>query len=986
MKNMLLLNTFRSIKTTFSRFLAIMSIIAISCGFFAGLKVSGSDLLISAQDYYDKQDLADFRLVSTLGFTDDDLAAVREADGVNAAEAGYSADLFMQMPSGKMLNVKTLSIDTDAFSSGEMLSRPYISEGRLPEAAGECLADNSMRSGSYLDIGDKIILSSPEDSPIEDIISTAEYTVVGLVSSPMYISFERGSTNIGNGTVNAFIYIPEEDYTYEYYTDIYLTAKDTAGLDFWSDKYEAVSDSLKTSLEALADERIDVRVSDIYAEAQPDIDDAQQKINDAKQEYNDNLKKLDETKSPFEALKSAADGVDKILDDFSDTYIPTAVRNVDPVLPAELEESMRGIETAFTKFGIDMPIYNMLLSYVTQDPSDSVHKEASRKTIETYLSSVRKQIAEADSEITDGYKKLADAKEEIDSAEQELADSKAELDETAENAKWYVWNRNDAFPYFVNFETDCGRVNAIANVFPIFFVLVAALVCLNTMTRMVEEQRTQTGTLKALGYSRKTIAAQYLIYSVTASVVGGFIGLAICLKVFPTIIYNAYASMYIIPELLTPFRWDYAAGCIIAAILCTGAAAMAACYSELISVPAQLMRPKPPKSGKRVLLEKIGFIWNRLKFTGKITVRNIARYKSRVIMTVIGVAGCTALLLTGFDLRYSIAAIVDRQYGDIFLYDQLTVASDDIDSEGMAEISDLMSESPDVSEYMWVYQRSTDIKTKAGDMEVYYFVPSDPAKLGSFICLRTREGHDPITLDDSGIVINEKLSRQLDVRAGDEITLKDASAPVKIAAITENYTFNYIYFSPDLYKSLFGEYNNNMIAVDLTENAQKDRLSETLLDTGNVLGFSYSDDGSQKFKDLVESLNIIVLALIVSAGALAFVVLFNLANININERMRELATIKVLGFFDGEVSAYIYRENIVSAVLGTVLGLVLGIFLSDFVISTAEVDAVMFAPDIPAYCFVYAALMTAVFAVAVNVILHFRLKKIDMAASLKAIE
>lgn len=986
MKNKLVLNTFRSIKTTFSRFAAIMAIIAISCGFFAGVKVCSSDLLISAQDYYEKQQLADFRLVSTLGFTEDDLSEVKKLEGVEAAEYGYSADLFMMLPDGKSLTVKTMSFDSDRFSSGEMLSLPYFIEGRLPENAGECLADASFRSGTEINIGDKIVLSAPENTEFGDIMSRSEYTVVGRVKSPMYISFERGSTNVGNGSLNGFLYIPEENFTYEYYTDIYLTGKELTGEKFWTDKYEEASDSLKSELEAFASDRIAVRVSEIKAEAQPDLDDARKKIDDGKREYNDGLKELEDTKSPFEALSAACDGIDDILTEFSDKYIPTPSRNVNPVLPDELDSSMKGIGDAFKAFGVDAPIYEMLLSYVTQDPADAVHKEAAKQTIMAYQSSVREQIAFAQSDITEAYNKLSDAKNDIDKAEKELAEAIADLDEMTNSAEWYVWNRDDAFPYFANFETDCGRVDAIANVFPIFFVLVAALVCFNTMTRMVEEQRTQTGTMKALGYSRKSIAAQYLIYAFSASIMGGFIGIAICLKIFPVIIYKAYSSMYLLPYLLTPFRWDYTAACILAAVLCTGTASMLSCYTELISVPAQLMRPRPPKEGKRVFLEKVGFIWKRLKFTQKVTVRNLSRYKSRVLMTVMGVAGCTALLLAGFTLKYSISAIVDRQYGDLFLYDMLTVLDDEADEEDRNAVPELLENSPDVSSFMSIMQDTTEIDTKEGVMEVYYFVPSDEKRLGEFITLRTRVERDPITLDDSGVVINEKLSNQLGVSVGDEITLENASKAVKISAITENYTFNYIYFTPALYKSLFGEYNNNMFIINTADGCDRDRLSAALLENDSVLGSSFSDDGSQKFKDLVSSLNLIVLAIIVAAGALAFVVLFNLANININERMRELATLKVLGFYDGELSAYVYRENTVSAVLGIAAGLLLGVFLSRFVITTAEVDAVMFAPDIPLYCFVFAALLTVVFAVFVNLILHFRLKKIDMAASLKAIE
>lgn len=621
-------------------------------------------------------------------------------------------------------------------------------------------------------------------------------------------------------------------------------------------------------------------------------------------------------------------------------------------------------------------------------------EEKSLTDAKTKLDTAAQQLEESELQISsgkaaletqrsEGQAKLDDAKEKLDDGAKALADAHEALTDISVN--WFYLDRS-AHPGYAGFEEDANRVDSIAAVFPIFFILVAALVCLTTMTRMVEEQRTEIGTLRALGYSRGTIMAQYLLYSAAASLLGVFAGMAICTNLFPRVIFEAYKLMYHYPDVICQWRWDYVFGSLAVALLCTAAASLGACWRVLVSVPAQLMRPRPPKSGKRVLLERCTPLWKHLSFNIKITARNVFRYKSRVLMTVIGVAGCTALMLTGFGLKNAISVIVDLQFDEIFRYDVVALYDSDADADVQESLRTNFADDEAVTDSLDALQKSATVHSDAQTVSATLFVPEDTDALSRFVNLRTRQGHDNIPLTEDGVVINEKLAKLLDVDVGDSLSFDDTASTVTIAAITENYVFHYVYLTPGQYETLFGDYAPNCCFGRLADGADEDALSARLLENDSVLGVSYTDGSGDNFRDLVQTLNYIVLLIICSSGALAFVVLYNLANINITERLRELATIKVLGFHDGEVAAYIYRENTVTALLGMIAGLVLGVFLSHFVITTSEIDAVMFYPVLPAHAFVLAALLTVVFTVLVNALLYFKLRRIDMAGSMKAIE
>ena len=1053
MNKKLILNTLRSVKNTKSRFFAIMAIIAIGSGFFAGVKSAGPDMKHSAADYFEKQGLADIHLLSALGFDDEDVKAVSDT-GIGAEiYAGYSADLVISGGEDNGKIVKTYSYSKD---SG--INKPYLTEGRLPENADEIVVDDRFYLAHEPQIGDKITLTANGDSDVADYLSRTEYTVVGKGRLPVYVAHDRGSASFGNGVINGWLLIPEENFSYDIYTDIYVRLEETAGIDPFNDKYEEIIDSNIDRLEDLGNVQIEHRKNVILDEAYEEINDAKAEVADGEAEIAENERKLADAEKEIadgeaeisENLQKIADAEKEIADGQEDltngeieyydgeravTSLTSAVEWLNGII-SDYAENAAANETEISEkigsypsndfFSVDENLRQLITGYMSVHAAyDDGTKAACRQGLEQYsaelsaqvqglettlaqsqvqlnnartelenaraevaegkeeIEKARADIADGKKEIEDGRKEIADAKIELEDAKAEIADAEREAHEAVDDAEWYVFDR-DYNPYYSNYAEDCERVDAIAAVFPIFFILVAALVCCTTMTRMVEEQRTQIGTLKALGYSRFTIISQYILYALAASIPGGFIGLLIGFNTLPRVIFVCYQSMYSQPYLIANFKWDYAIGCITAACLCTGLSALYASRQELVSCPAQLMRPKPPKDGKRILLERITFIWKHLKFTTKVTFRNLFRYKARLLMTVIGIAGCTALLLTGFGLKESISAIVDRQYGDIFRYDALA-ALDDEAGESYDEVLAECENSDIVTDKMLAMQGTEDVWSSGDKYEAYIMVPDEAENFRSFIDLHTRKEKSPIELGD-GVVLGEKLAKFLGVKTGDEVYFAE-NKPIRVDGICENYTFNYAYMKPETYaKTGLGELRNNILLMNMTDENESDALSELLLEHEAVLGISYSSGGGDKFRDLVDSLALIVVAIIASAGALAFVVLFNLSNINVNERIRELATIKVLGFYDGEVAAYIYRENIVSTIMGTGAGLILGIFLEKFVVKTAEVDAVMFAPGIAAYCFLAAAAISVFFSVLVNITLYFRLKKIDMATSLKAIE
>lgn len=625
-----------------------------------------------------------------------------------------------------------------------------------------------------------------------------------------------------------------------------------------------------------------------------------------------------------------------------------------------------------------------------------------RYKLYTMEEKAEKEFKKAEEELVKNEKKLVDSEKELEKAKNEAKDEfkKAEKDlkeaedeiKKIEKPEWYVLNRDKQYSA-AEYGGCADSIDALAGIFPVFFVLVAALVALTTMTRMVDEQRINIGTLKGLGYTPGMIAKKYIVYAMSASAIGSIIGLIVGYTVFPTIIYNAYAIMYTVPKVELRTDLFITVLSIATSIFVTTFAAFAACRRELVEDPAILMRPKAPKNGKRILLERIGFIWNKIGFIWKVTLRNIFRYKKRFLMTVLGISGCTALILTGFGVRDSIQMIVDVQFGELNKYSMTASYDSDEKTEDVEYLKSLISNEKGVKEIGMFHNQNAKVMINNKEKEVTVVIPENKNTFKDFIELRERKSHTPIKLDNKGIVISEKAARNLDAKVGDKVKIlneNDVSAEAVISGITENYVNHYIYMTNDYYKELFNRNaDSNRIYGVLDDSItidQEDKMASKIIDSTCANGTVFTTGIKDGFSDTIKSLNYVVLLMIVSAGALAFVVLYNLSNVNISERIREIATIKVLGFYDKEVSAYIYRENVILTLIGAVVGLGLGVILHQFIMITVEVENMMFGRLINPLSYAAAFILTIVMGTIVNLVMNKKLKKVEMVESLKSVD
>lgn len=1118
----------REVWRTKNRFLSIFAIVAIGCGFFAGIKITCPDMKATAADYFSSHNLYDLKVMTNYGLTEENIEALRALDGVKAVMPGYSADLFAKDEDNSVV-VRIYSYDHTLSGDGA-INQPKLLEGRMPEKAGECVVENNYHTPSSFKVGGTVSLSAPEDGgAVSDTLSTDQLTIVGIIESPMYLSIDRGLTTIGNGTVNSYLYADKDTFTGTVYTEAYITLTGSDGLSPYEDGYKDLTAKMEEELKTIAPGMARARYQEVTAEAADKIAEGEQKTADgekdiekAKSELADAEKELEDGEQAWidarnEAETSLANGFaalsqketelnaaqseitaqraplesalaqvngglsqlaaqQTLLDgQVSGLNAAAAARtllqslqalvgsgvlsplspeqqalvaasaSIDPALPTLLtayfdtgDAAAKGaaqgaLSAALAALPSDADIQSGLMAAAeaqsqitaqkTQLDSQKAQIEAGLQSLNAYQSQITDGMAQLASaratlesskqeaynqldenrqkllaarttferEKKEALQKITDAETDLAKGKADLADAKTKLADLAAPESYVLDRNNDAG--YASFAQDAERIDAISVVFPIFFILVAALVCLTTMTRMVEEQRTQIGTVKALGYSEFDIVIKYLLYAAAASTLGALAGTAVGLVLFPIVIYNAYTMMYTTPSLIIQLPPLYFAGCVGVSVISTCAAAFAACYKELLSQPAALMRPKAPPAGKRVLLEKIPFIWNKFSFIQKVTARNLFRYKKRVLLTVVGIAGCTALMLAGFGIRDSISVIVDKQYGEIFVNDAVTLLDTKATTEEVANVRELISQEDIITAAEWAKQASVTAKTGDTKVDAYLMVFEKPDEIQQVIKLHNRQTGNVISLSDDSVVVSEKMAKLLGLSVGDTFTASGTDLPdmqLKVGAITENYAYHYIYMTPAAYRAATGAdpfYNAAYLNFSKTsDDTARTAYAETMLKQGGVLATTFSKDGTKTFQDIVNSLNMIVIVLIVSAGALAFVVLYNLTNINVTERIRELATIKVLGFYDGEVAAYVYRENMVCSFLGILFGLGLGVILHRFVIYTAEVDMVMFSRQITLFSFVIAAVLTFAFTLVVNFVLYFTLKKIDMVISLKSTE
>ncbi len=817
MKTAILKPLIRSIKASFGRYLAILAICALGVGFYAGLKNAEPAMIRTADTYTDNHNLYDFELLSTLGFTEDDVEVFNEKEGINIAEGGFSTDVYVSMDNYEesVFSLHTIS---------ENINTLEITEGRMPESVDECIADAEYFSAE--DIGTVINISDSNSEDVTDNLVSTEFKIVGLAYSPVYLNNERGSTTLGDGKVDAFMYVPEEAYSGDYYTEIWVDLEET--YELYSDEYKELIENEEPEIEALLKERADIKYEELLGQA--------------------------------------------------------------------------------------VLMYGDMAGSMLSKPVS------------------------------------------------------------------YILNREENAG-LVTFESDAEIVDSISNAFPVFFVLIAALVCMTTMTRMVNDERTQIGTLKAMGYSAGKISAKYVLYSGSAALMGCIIGFFAGTWSIPVVIWEAYDIYYGFAELSYNFNPVMLIGSILVTLICSTGVTYVACGKELRSMPATLIRPKAPKKGKKVWLEYFKPLWKRLSFLSKVSVRNVFRYKRRMFMMILGIGGCTALLVTGFGIRDSVAKVTEYQYEDIMKFDLTVSFSDEPDDSDWEYIF----EECGGSEAVYSYVHRSTVQALIGDsVEDVTMIAGESSEVTNVIALHN--GNDEIAYPEGNeVVISKKLADNYELSVGDEIAINHDGEVTEllVSGICDNYVGIYIYTSEEILDKGF---EKNTALIRIAEETDYAYAAASLRNMEIVSSVSVTEDEKAQMENSMTSINYIIVLIIISAAALAFIVLLNLTNINIMERVREIATVKVLGFYPLETSSYVLRENIVLSAFGAVAGLVLGKFLHIFVMSRINTDALTFDVRISALSYVISFVLTLLFAVIVNLFMTFRLEKINMSESLKTIE
>ena len=716
------------------------------------------------------------------------------------------------------------------------------------------------------------------------------------------------------------------------------------------------------------------------ADAAKELLAAPQKLQDARDTLDATKQRLDDAGPQLQSAREQLDATKGTLDNAA-----RQISEGDGALTAGRQE-LEGKKPELAKARAQMEAGEAELADARRQVEDG---EQQLKDGREELEEKRRELEDGEQEYQEAFE---DAQPELADARQKIEDGQAELDDL-EVPKWYVLDR-DKISSCVGFGQDAERMKNLGEVFPVIFFLVAALVSLTAMTRMVEEQRLQIGTLKALGYSDGTIAVKYFSYAMLATVSGSICGILIGEKVLPYVIMDAYGMLYTgLPEYLTPINWDQAFLALAAAAASTGIATLVACFRELKAKPADLMRPEAPKSGRRVFLERVTILWKRLSFTQKSTLRNLIRYKKRFFMTIIGIGGCMALMLVGFGLEDSITEIAKRQYVDIFTYDASATLNTKASDAQREEFMKTVSEREGVTGTIEVCEVNVDLENGRKTRSANLYVPSDVQGISDFLTLRDRKSQEVYEYPREGVALSEKTAKMLNVSVGGTIQIKKGDesdpVPVKVTRIVENYIQHYAFLSPDTYEQLFGEapeYDYFYLNYEDHSAGAEQALGQELMHWDACSGVSFVTDLEEQINDMLKSLNIVIYVLIFSAGLLAFVVLYNLNSINITERQRELATLKVLGFYDKEVAMYVYRENILLTVIGILVGAFMGAVLHQFTILTVEVDLMMFGRIISPGSFFLSGIITVLFSVLVNFFMFYRLRKIDMIESLKSVE
>lgn len=982
--------TRRGIKHSLSRFLSIFGIVAIGTGFLAGLLATAPDMEENAAEYYNAQNAYDVEVQCNLGLTKKDAQAMKKLDYISDAVPMHMEDVQMETGGEETYVTRVFGVDFNKEKSGSCINNFELLSGRLPEKDNECVIEVPNAYGKKHAVGETVTISKDN----EDYKGTVkhykykEYTVTGIVKSPLFVSMTGEMSSVGDGTVSLAAYVKEDVCRQEAYSVIYATVKGASKLDPFSEEYTDRISKVTGELKSFGKVRADERRSEIVAKAM-------KKIGKAEKKYKKNAQKarseLSDAAAQIQSGKNEISSAEATLSD-KKADLANSKATLDSQ-EKKLDAVRDDIEQAKKLRDSGVPLPDKTLKQIEKyDEGRSAIKEGRKK-----IKNGRKQINEARAKIDTSKEKLAagetayektktKTEKELKAAKKKIDDAKKEASDI-EKGKWYLTDRSDNAG-ISGYKSDIEKVTAVATVFPIFFFLVAALVALTTMTRMIEEERLQTGILKSLGYSSRNVLGYYVKYSLLASVSGCIVGEGIGFAVFPKVISNAYSMEYNMDSVTPRIIWPLALAVSGVTILCILLTTYFACRHELKEKPAELMLPRAPQKGKRIWLEYITPLWKHIKFSGKVTMRNLFRYKKRFLMTIIGVAGCFALLLTGFGVRDSIGDIVNLQYNELNRY-SITVQ---VDSENAVdENKDLkatLNNKDDISGWCRTGEKSIKIAKGNEKQNTDIVVPEDADGFTDYVTLRDRKTKEKVKFDTDSVVLTEKMAESLGAKTGDtvKLDLKNGNVKkVKVTGICEYYVQSKVFMGRDIYETAFGrtpEYST--LLIQNAKGVSSDKVASELLKYDDVNYALSSETVKKNFNDSVGSIDYIVMVLIIAAGALAMVVLYNLTNVNVCERKKELATIKVLGFYEREVSAYIFRETNILSVLGMIAGVPLGIWLHSFVIKTAEVDAVMFGRQIYWQSYIYAFAITLFFTFLVNLIMRKTIKNIDMVESMKA--
>ncbi len=1102
-------NIFRTIKKSMGRYTAIFAIIALGVGFFSGLKVSKPSMMHTAQEYLKEHQMFDYRLISTWGFDQEEVDRIRQSEGVVAAEGAVWEDFLSLDETDQERCFKALSI-TEAMNTLTLLS------GRMPQAGNECVVDGYQYGEDM--IGKEISIGANNSQEIKDSFAYDTYTVVGLIRSPLYMNMERGTTTIGNGRIDSFLFLPLSGFDYEYYKEVYVTAstQEPAFTEAYHDHIEAYTQELEDQVMPVLSDRYERELADArekLADARAELMDGEQELADAKREITDGEQELADARTELDektadamaeladAKKELTDGEQELADAQKDleegsselmkqeqelvrseAELSKGEREYQEAV-AEYEEGQRQYEAGYAQYQAGLSEYEKNLAdyqaYVTmlgenvpafqeqlaameaalaqaraeldaagqqldatreqlaqakeqldasgkqlsssraaltdgmrqiEDAKEELKKgqeEIDRnrqklaegwKEYEEGLATLEKEVAEAQAEITDAARELEDGRQELADGEAELADGRQELADAekeladVEEPKLYLLDRNTNVGYAC-YENDISIVAGVAKVFPIFFFLIAALVCSTTMTRMVDDERTQIGTLRALGYTQGAIFAKYAVYSGSAAGLGAIAGYFMGVRAFPSAIWTAYNMLYGFAGLILVDDGALLTISLLASLICSVGTTYTACRLELKHAPAELIRPKAPPAGKRILLERVTILWKHLKFLHKVSARNVFRFKKRMIMMILGISGCTALVLAGFGVKDSVTNIVDVQYDEILQYDISAAYSKPLNGQVLEEIREQFPDS--IKTAVPVMETAAEAPFTGGVKSVTLLVSDPAASFGDPITdsinFHGEKDKAPSQLPGEGeILIDNRLAEEFSLKAGDSIRLKvgdDEVAPLTVSGIFENYVNYYAYVNRETYEAYFQEaYEPKTLYLSLERGADPYQISTYLSEMEHAANINVTADMRARIQNTMESMNFVVALVIGSAAALAFIVLFNLGNINISERAREIATLKVLGFYPRESGAYVFRESMVLSIMGIVAGLPLGVLLHAFIIFQLKVDMVSFQVRIQPLSYVYSVAAVIVFTVCVDLIMRRKIEGIDMAESLKSIE